>query len=69
MWHTVKLWELRGLEPWYCRPCKANMFPFYGLSNYQLYNFVSSEISATKTKTLGNKAKTIPSTNTNCSVC
>ena len=56
-------------EPWCCRPCKSSMFPFYGLSNYQFYNFVSSEISATKTKTPQNKTKTIPSSNTHCSVC
>ena len=56
-------------ELWYCRPCKVIMFPFYGLSNYQLYNFVSSEIFTTKAKTPKNKTKTIPSSNTNCSVC
>ena len=56
-------------ELWYCRPCKANMFPFYDLSNYQFYNFVSSEIFTTKAKTPENKTKTISSSNTNCSVC
>ena len=44
------------------------MFPFYGLHNYQFYNSVSSEIFITKSKTPENK-KTIPSSNTNCSVC
>ena len=58
-------------QPWYCKTCKANMFPFYGLSNYQFYNFVSFEISATKAKIPENKANTkiIPSSNTNCLVC
>ena len=52
----------------YCWSFKANMFPYYGLSNYQLYNFVSSEISETKTKSPQNKTKTIPSGNTHCSI-
>ena len=56
-------------KPCYCRPCKANMFPFYGLSNYQFYNFVSSEIFTTKAKTPENKTKTMPSSNTNGSIC
>ena len=55
-------------EPWYCRPCKANTFPFYDLSDYLFYNFVSSEIAASKTKTPENKTKTIPSINTHCSL-
>ena len=42
-------------ETWYCRPCKANMFPYYGLSNYQFHNFISSEIFTTKAKTPKNK--------------
>ena len=56
-------------EPWYCRPCKANMFLFYDLSDYLFYNFVSSEIATSKTKTPENKTKTIPSINNHCSVC
>ena len=55
-------------EPLYCRYFKANMFPFYGWSNYQFYNFVSPEISETKTKSPQNKAKTKTraSSNTHC---
>ena len=55
-------------KTWYCISCKVNMFSFYSFCNYQFYNFVNSEISATKSKTSENKTKTVPSSNTNCSV-
>lgn len=37
-------------ESWCCRLCKSNMFLFYGLSNYQFYNFVICEQTSSKSK-------------------
>ena len=30
-------------DPWYCRPCKNDMFPFFGLSDYQFFNYIDSQ--------------------------
>ena len=30
-------------EPWYCRPCKKNMFPFFDLTNIQINNLQNLE--------------------------
>ena len=30
-------------DPWYCRPCKNDIFPFFGLSDCQFFNHIDSQ--------------------------
>ena len=38
-----KLIQNNPNDPWYCRPCKNDMFPFFGLLDYQFFNYIDSE--------------------------
>ena len=52
----------RSKQPWNCRDCIKNMFPFYDLDNERLANFLTSQLSE---QVLSNIHKSTP----DCSIC